>query len=425
MNPSPGSLERRALPELDRPTSKRVRELERIFGPRMQAPAAPTARPRPPIDDPARPWNVGLIIGPSGSGKSRAAIRLFGEDAVSESDWPKDRAIVDGFPEGMSLAGIIELLSTTGLSSPPSWLRSFAELSASERFRAQIARGLAEKREPLVVDDFAAALDRASARIAAAVLAKAVRRLHRRLVVATVREDLVRWLDPDWVYEPDAEIFAWRRLRRRPPIAIDVVAARPGAWRLFAAHHYLTAPVHPSARCFLGLVEGRAAAFVAAIPFPHPRRPGWREHRLVCLPEFQGLGIGSALSESIAHEFVASGRPYWSTTSHPGLIASRSRSGKWRLVRGPSPRRPHRLAGLAKRNPLSSFVFSFEYVGETGLSASVVDASLSAEDQIRRKPRTDEGKTVKDNRNRKIRAVSENSTPIGRGNAGLSVPKRL
>lgn len=46
--------------------------------------------------------------------------------------------------------------------------------------------------------------------------------------------------------------------------------------------------------------ENRPAAFAGVLPFPHPIRPGWREHRLVCLRDFQGVGIGIALSESIA-----------------------------------------------------------------------------------------------------------------------------
>ena len=47
------------------------------------------------------------------------------------------------------------------------------------------------------------------------------------------------------------------------------------------------------------------AAFTAVLAFPHARRPGWREHRTVCLPDFQGVGIGNAMSELVASLFVA------------------------------------------------------------------------------------------------------------------------
>src|ERR1022692_2683255 len=68
-------------------------------------------------------WNVGLIIGPSGSGKTTVARELFGEHIVSGWEWPEDRSILDGFPAGMSIKDIVNLLSSVGFSSPPSWVR--------------------------------------------------------------------------------------------------------------------------------------------------------------------------------------------------------------------------------------------------------------------------------------------------------------
>ena len=55
---------------------------------------------------PERDWNVGLIVGPSGSGKSTVAAELFGIDA--ENAWYPDRALLDGFPEGMGAKQITE-----------------------------------------------------------------------------------------------------------------------------------------------------------------------------------------------------------------------------------------------------------------------------------------------------------------------------
>ena len=59
-----------------------------------------------PLD--AQPWNVGLIVGPSGCGKSTIARHLFGT-ALAESsqlmEWPEDRALLDAFPEDLSIKG--------------------------------------------------------------------------------------------------------------------------------------------------------------------------------------------------------------------------------------------------------------------------------------------------------------------------------
>lgn len=63
-----------------------------------------------------RPWSIGLILGPSGSGKSTMLRSLFGEPWQSP---PRtDRAVVDEFPQELSIQNITALLSAVGFSSP-------------------------------------------------------------------------------------------------------------------------------------------------------------------------------------------------------------------------------------------------------------------------------------------------------------------
>jgi hypothetical protein len=54
------------------------------------------------------------------------------------------------------------------------------------------------------------------------------------------------------------------------------------------------------------------------------------------LPDYQGLGIGHALSSTIASMWKALGCVATSTTTHPALIAARCRSPHWRMHRRPS-----------------------------------------------------------------------------------------
>ncbi len=161
-------------------------------------------------------WNVGLIVGPSGSGKSTLARELFGGRLVSAWDWPEHQSILDGFPAGMGIKDITELLSSVGFSSPPSWVRPFRVLSTGEQFRVNLARTLAEMPELAVVDEFTSVVDRTVAQICAAAVAKSVRRRDQKFVAVTCHYDVADWLDPDWIFQPHTGKLERRLLRGRP-----------------------------------------------------------------------------------------------------------------------------------------------------------------------------------------------------------------
>jgi predicted ABC-type transport system involved in lysophospholipase L1 biosynthesis ATPase subunit/GNAT superfamily N-acetyltransferase len=316
-------------------------------------------------------WNVGLIVGPSGSGKSTIARELFGDRLVSAWDWPSDQSILDGFPTAMGIKEITELLSSVGFSSPPSWVRPYRALSNGEQFRANLARTLAEMPELAVVDEFTSVVDRTVAQIGAAAVAQTVRRRGQKFIAVTCHYDVADWLDPDWVFQPHTGRLERRLLRGRPRLELEIARVHRQAWQLFRAHHYLSGDLHKAAVCFVAFLAGRPAAFCAVLSFPHPTHPGWREHRTVCLPDFQGVGIGSSLAEYVAGLYKATGKPYRSTTSHPGYIRHRARSKLWRMIREPSLIPRSKRTSIYQAASINRLTSSFEYVGP----AHAVDAS--------------------------------------------------
>lgn len=354
----------RCLKSIDVLRTPRVMQLEGLFDlpPARRSEVAWSANL--PLEE--RPWQIGLIVGPSGCGKTTLARELFPEAPARDFDWPRDKSIVDAFPAAMGIREITRLLSSVGFSSPPSWLRPHHALSNGEQFRATIARALAESPALTVIDEFTSVVDRTVARIGSAAVAKEVRRAGRRLVAVSCHFDVIDWLQPDWQYDPSCDLFTWRSLRRRPPIELEIGCTDRSLWRMFRHHHYLNGDLNPAARCFVACLSGRPVAFVAVLNHPHSPESFWREHRLVCLPDFQGTGIGHALSEFVAALYRATGRRYLSITSHPGVIAHRCRSPRWIMYRAPSfgkrnvgtERRLNRTATLSRRTA------GFRFVGD-------------------------------------------------------------
>lgn len=276
-------------------------------------------------------WAVGLIH--HNCGKSSIAREMFGAQLIGGYDWPADKSIVDAFPAEMPIKDITGLLSSVGFSSPPSWLRPFGVLSNGEQFRATVARALAESPEMAVIDEFTSVVDRTVAQIGSSAVAKTVRRRGQKLIAVSCHYDILEWLQPDWVYEPATASFQWRLLRRRPDIQLEIVRVHSSAWQLFKKHHYLDSSLAACAICFCALLGGHPVAFSSAI---HRPTHGWGEHRTVCLPDYQGVGIGNAISEYVAGLMASLKGRYMSTTSSPSMIAHRNKSPLWKMHRKPS-----------------------------------------------------------------------------------------
>lgn len=311
-----------------------------------------------PVEE--RVWQIGAVIGPSGSGKSTILGQMYGPPI--QLLWDPDAAVLDAFPASMTVQEVTAVLSSVGFSSPPAWLRPFRTLSNGEQFRVSVARLLCSDAQPIVIDEFTSVVDRTVARIGASAIANHLRRHApgRQLVVGSCHDDIIDWLQPDWVYETGGGTFTWRCLQRRPRIALEVYRSSAQAWRFFAHHHYLSDQVSPSAFCLIGCVEGKPAAFSAAVPqigFVGMRR----ESRVVVLPDFQGVGLGNRLSELHGALWRAAGVRFRAVASHPAVVAHRARSPLWLMDRSPSLKPAHagrRLIGSERR-----LTASFEYVG--------------------------------------------------------------
>lgn len=317
-------------------------------------------------------WNVGLIVGPSGSGKSVTAREVFGDAVVGPAPWYEDRAVVDNFPDDMPVKDVVALLNSVGFSSPPAWLRPFRVLSVGEQFRVSVARALSDPhyRSLCVMDEFTSTVDRRVAQIGSHAVQRAVRGRGQRFVAVTCHFDVIDWLQPDWVYRPDSVDFEWRRLQPHPPVELEVREVGREAWALFRPHHYLSGNLHVAARCACGFVDEQPVAFQAWYPFPHPRvKDIMAGHRTVVLPDWQGIGLGVRIKDFCAQMIAEQGYRYRTTLAHPTLLAWHRKSPRWREVgaqnRPSKSRKPKRLQAQ-HQNPRKLATRTFEYVPEPG-----------------------------------------------------------
>lgn len=323
------------------------------------------------IDLPSE-WSVGAIVGPSGSGKTTVLNELYSEYVKKDFVWDETKSIVDSFPKTMSVKDIGQLLSSVGFSSPPSWVRPFHALSNGEQFRVTTARAIAECDGTFAIDEFTSVVDRTVAQIGSFAIAKTVRKQNKRFIAVSCHYDILDWLQPDWVYYPaSGEFVVGRWPRQRPEIKLEVFRVHHSAWKLFRKHHYLDTSLNAASSCFVATWNDRPVAFVSVLHFPHPTAKNIkRGHRTVCLPDFQGVGIGNALSDYIGSAYRGLGFRFMSQTSHPSMVQSRARSKDWVMRESPTYKKSlaSKTTGKTTKNWLSEartrMVASFEYIGE-------------------------------------------------------------
>lgn len=283
-------------------------------------------------------WNIGVVVGPSGSGKSSVG-RLFGGDsAMYAPAWPSDVPIIDAIGGGAQFDDVTGALAAVGLGNVPSWLRPYHVLSNGERFRADLARLICEAPPLAVVDEFTSVVDRQIARFGALAFAKAWRRTRGRVVLLSCHYDILEWVEPDWIYDTGRGHFA-RGSLRRPRFDVEIWQTDSRYWQLFKPHYYLDLPLPVCGTYYVGTVDGEPVVHLA-MTTKNVGRGDFeaRATRLVVMPEWQGAGAGMRFLNALCERNVR-GENRWGKrmttlfhTSHPGLCAALRRDERWRQI---------------------------------------------------------------------------------------------
>jgi len=292
-----------------------------------------------PIED--MQWGIGLVVGPSGSGKTSLGNSIFPGTGLHDlySGWPADKPIIEAILPDGDFNQVSAALAAVGLGDVPSWLRPFRVLSNGEQFRAGLARLMCDSGGQAVIDEFTSVIDRQIAKVGAAAFGKSWKRTGKQVVLLSCHYDIIEWLQPDWIYDTkEARFYSRDCLRQRPAIELTIYRVPGTKWSYFKPHYYLDLPYPVAAQYFIAFVGEEPVAHLAVCPMFQGGH--YRATRLVVMPEWQGIGVGTAFLNEVCRLHLdgqgRNGHKFTTLfhTSHPQLCFALRRSKLWEQVSG-------------------------------------------------------------------------------------------
>lgn len=144
-------------------------------------------------------WNIGLIVGASGTGKSTIAKYLFSDYYINNFEY-KAKSVIDDMPKNVKVEDIEKMFYAVGFGSVPSWLKPYNVLSNGEKMRVDLARALLEK-DVICFDEFTSVVDRNVAQTACIAINKTIKKQNKQFIAVSCHYDIIEWLHPDWIFD--------------------------------------------------------------------------------------------------------------------------------------------------------------------------------------------------------------------------------
>ena len=143
-------------------------------------------------------WNILLICGKSGSGKSTILKEIYGD--VKQIVYDYSKCVISQFPN-YTEEEVCDLLQSIGLSSVPTWLRKPQELSNGERARLDIAKAIYDANDrPVLIDEYTSVVNRSAAKSMSHALQRYARQKNIKVIIASCHFDIIEWIQPDFIF---------------------------------------------------------------------------------------------------------------------------------------------------------------------------------------------------------------------------------
>jgi GNAT superfamily N-acetyltransferase len=254
----------------------------------------------------------------------------LGDEAIdlSEIVVDPDKPLIEAV--GRTVEEGLELLSKVGLNDAFLFLRTYNQLSDGQKYRYRIARLIESGKQWWLMDEFAACLDRDTAKIIAFNLQKIARQQRKAVVAATTHGDLLGDLSPNvHVHKRFGEEIQIRYYPSKPATECSLIKEMKvergtmDDWRRLSRFHYRGHRVAAPRKIFR-LIRGEELCGVVVYSYPPPRCYGRRLvlpylsigeinkqlsiiSRVVIHPKYRTIGLGARL---IRETLPLAGTPY-------------------------------------------------------------------------------------------------------------------
>lgn len=143
-------------------------------------------------------------------------------------------------------------------------------------------------------------------------------------------------------------------------------------WRVFRGHHYLTQEMNKGATVYLLYWGDTLVGFNSFLNMPSgTNKYCYRTHRLVILPDYQNLGLGTKFEEFMGEYFIGRGEKMFLRTTHLRLGKHCNESNKWistatncvKRTNANEDNKNTTQGAKYKKIDDTRIAYSFEYVG--------------------------------------------------------------
>lgn len=171
-------------------------------------------------------WNIGVIVGASGTGKTTIAKELFGDKFINNKY--NSKSVVDDMPKSCSVSDISKMFYAVGFGSTPSWLKPYSVLSNGEKMRVDLANAML-KTDFCIFDEFTSVVDRNVAQTMCIATNKSIKKLNKKFIAVSCHYDILEWLKPDWYFDTgQMKCFFLQSHALKNDLKLESVAERNG-----------------------------------------------------------------------------------------------------------------------------------------------------------------------------------------------------